>query len=119
MRPFWISFFLAALVVVVWIWFGRRVLSYLCQPITRQVKVADKRIVTAARVGGLTARRREIAFLLPDETTLTLAVSRRVFEDCPHRARGLLTVRGGCFQCFEEDGADGVTVGRPVRKGSS
>ncbi|MCI8360567.1 MAG: hypothetical protein HFE86_04415 [Clostridiales bacterium] len=72
-----------------------------------------------ARVGGLTSKRRGIAFRLADDTALTLAVSRRVFAKCPHRATGQLTARGRCFQRFAQDGIGGVKVGRPARTGGS
>ena len=112
MRPFWVLFFLAVLLVVVWVWFGRQILSRFCKPVYMPAKLVQKEIVTAGRFGGLTTKRRDLGFRLEDGTTLTLCVNRRVFDACPYRASGTLTVRGRCFQCFEEDGADGVTVGR-------
>lgn len=112
MRPFWVFFFLAVLLVVVWVWFGRQILSRFHQPVSMPAKLVQKEIVTAGRFGGLTTKRRDLGFRLEDGTTLTLTVNRRVFDACPYRASGVLTVRGRCFQCFEEDGVDGVTVGR-------
>lgn len=103
MQPFWMAFLLLAVIFIVWVWFGDIIMAHFKRPISRQARTVRKEIVTAARFGGLTAKRREISFQLEDKTVMTFAVGRRIFETCPYRRNGLLTWRGRCFWSFEYD----------------
>lgn len=112
MNSFWVLILIAAVLLILLMVFWDRILLMAYKKVTVPAKVIHKWEYTEM-LANRRITRRDIEFELKDRTIVRLAVSRKIFNECPYLADGELTYRKDFFICFESmDGIDKKIYGK-------